>query len=222
MKQFLSLDRYYFLVKLKPNEFVDVQAMTKKSCVMVWVVAVPLMFCTRIVEYVTVAGNCFPSLPNIQEVSRFAIISAMLISNVFYNIPDFISIIVYLKMTKHFSKKSTYVHPNPSDQEGIWVGDVEVPEPPNNHEDEETQQGQTSESKAILKKLRVHISLCLLDMAYHVLNAVLVRTVAGSIIIKVYLVVICVWLPLFVVKANVKQLDGMSMYAMALLTCKSS
>ncbi len=214
--------RYYLLVITKPSDFIDVQAMTKKACIMVWVVAIPTFFCTRIVEYVTIAGKSFPDIPNIKDIDRWALIGSMLISNFFYNIPDFISIVVYLKMSKYFSKKSVYVHPNPPDQEGIWVGNNEVAAPPHvaNHQDE-THQDQTNESKAILAKLRLHVTVSLMDMAYHVINAVLVRTLAGSIVIKVYLVVICFWLPLLVVKVNVKQLNGMVNYVIEFITCQS-
>ncbi len=211
-----TLDRYYLLVKTKPNDFVDVQAMTKKACIMVWVVALPILVCSRIVVIGTLSGKSFPKVPKITDVDHWVLVGAMIISMFFYNIPDFMSILVYIKMCRYFSKRSQSVHPDPTIEEPGF-GDLHMPVPGIQNY---AQQNQASEARAVIGKLRVHFFICLLDMGYFVLNALLVRTVAGSIAVKIYMVVICFWLPMLVVKTNVKQLDGIFMYVWELIILK--
>ncbi len=218
----MLFERYYLLVKTKPTDFVDVQGMTKRSCLLVWFITIPFVLSSHLLAFaVIVAGNWQDRayIPKVKDMERSVLTSAMLISTLFFNIPDFISIAFYVKMSRHFLKRSKMVNSIPDGppenlNAGAWMGDLEpnmaVPSQP----------ATSNEARLVMSKLGLHMSTTLLDLAASLANAFLAQTLLGSILTKVYMVVFCFWLPLVVVKVNVRELDGMAEYITDAIKCK--
>ncbi len=200
--------------------------MTKRACILVWVVAVPFLISCHLLAYIPIAAKTWPQVRDISEIDHWDLFVSLVSSNIFYNVPDYISIAIYFKMSRFFKKRSNTVEPHPNDiehvgreEDGVWMGDVgEVASDHSNGPS--SNEPQPDEAKLVMSKLRLHIATSLLDLLCSISMAFLLGTVIGSVVGKMYFVVICFWLPLMVVKSNVSQLDGILTFSGNLIRCK--
>ncbi len=209
------------LVKTKPNDFVDVQGMTKRSCLLVWVIYFPFLFIYNLVIYAPIVIASWPNIPDLRKIEHGVLTGAMVASTFAYNLPDFFSLAIYMKMSIHFKKKNNIVQPVSEIQmESVELHGA-VMDVLNNHEMPNLPtQNEHKDARRIMAKLVVHLSVTMLDLAVSLVNAFLVYSLAGRILMKLYMVVFCFWLPLLVIKANVKELEDMVPYLNRLMRCR--
>ncbi len=205
--------------------------MTKKTCILVWAIAIPFTISSNLILAVPITAKGWSDISNVSEVDLGVLKSSMAISTIFYNTPDFISIALYMKMSLHFTKRKMLVAPLQAVADGsqaeVWIGDVELGHMNNsraaqNTPDTAQEEQHDVETRQIMAKLRLHILFSLWDLIWGLLNALLVRTLVGSIVGKIYFVVFCYWIPLLVIKENVKKLNGITSYLLSLAKCRIS
>ena len=157
------------------------------------------------------------------KLTQLALTKAGLIQLSTSNIPDFASIIIFVKMRLHFRKKNA-VHPiivqQPSLDSGaggIWMGgngdhpmdeangeDQDIHNGPNvnNAEQEDTRH----KAEAVMKALRRHSCLSLVDLTAAI-NFFFMCNQVSKIAVYFYVPGICFWIPLFVIKSSFKEMS---------------
>ncbi len=173
------------------------------------------------VAFVPIVATSWPDVPDIRRIDKKVLTSAMIASTFVYNFPDFVSLGIYLKMSLHFKRKNKAVQPGSHiSVETIELGDVALNVPYQSEPPDMPAPNEHQDAKRIMAKLGLHMSVTMLDLAVSLVNSFLLHTVAGSVVAKLYLVVFCFWLPLLVIKANLKQLDDMTSFVSNLMRCK--
>ncbi len=147
------------------------------------------------------------------------------------NLPDFFSIVIYIKMWRHFTTKvdtdnSPGISIDNGEYGGIWVGEIgdeiashgshqqELPHDLNM--DHNSGEENEHHARTVLKTLHWHLGLALVDMFLPVLG---ILGCSGVYVRFIYVMQILFyfWVPLLVIKKSFEQLDGMKDYLLQLL-----
>ena len=205
----------------------------RKSCVRI----VPLgtIFMWVLIElawYLPAAYHGWPDVP-FRKINPIDMVPAMVFFLLLTNLPDLISICIFVKMHIHFKKASiNAVQPialnqqiAPPDDEygGIWVGgngDYPVGGNPDqnighgagndnanyHHHQQQSEHG----AKAVMKSLKRHVIFSLTDVSILALAFAFCHPVskpAGYL----YNIAFSFWVPFFVIKSSFKQLENIKL-----------
>ncbi len=122
-----------------------------------------------------------------------------------YNIPDFVSFLIYLAMVKHFSRKIMPQQPVLSLEPygGIWVGEVldevGIPPPPPPRNDG------MNDVSLTMKVIRRQIVLSFMDFST-VLLGYFYCTPLGKPLSYSTFIFLTYWIPIIVVKSSIRQM----------------
>ncbi len=132
-----------------------------------------------------------------------------------FNLPDIVSLIIYLNMVRYFNKR---VEPQPNFQEaeieqpygGVWVGDVledDLEASSSNLPEEVTINNYDSETKSILVVLRRHVSAGFVDVSIVVTSYWFCSSLVGKPLAYFCQLAMGYWVPLIVIRSSFKQLS---------------
>ncbi len=215
----VTMLRYYLLIIKKDEDEIDMDRLRRRSLLAVRMATIPLLVATFSIGYGILIMEGWPGV-RIHEIDEDIFILGYGIGMVVANIPDYVSIGIFFKMSVHFwKKKNATVHPaveledQGEDFGGIWVGGAEngggLPVPnvgegqqaPHNDEQDE------HKAKAVMKTLKISMMLSLLDMTLIVLMYYKCYPL-GKTSGYLHQIVSGCWIPFFVVKSSFKQMDG--------------
>ena len=221
------MHRYFFLVKASPGvESVDMEDLRKKSLFSVWLA----LFTHALLYFASVLllnGGEFvaTSARNLEGLTWSRRVAYIMWRIVFNNIPDFASMVLYLKMTRHFNstvQPSAAVDQNEEEQNG-GIHPVQA------IQDLDDEFGGNSSSpplpaipveddnnSKILQILRVHLATSLLDVSVNFV--LLLPNPARRVALFHLMLGLGFWVPMAVIKTNFKQMDNM-VNTFCLLVC---
>ncbi len=197
------------------------KSLKSKCLIIVWVVALPFAVSSQAISYLIARSQGFPNV-KIAKLEFRTRMLAVMSNNLFGNIPDYFSIILYAVMWKRFKStnrvglKTTRANET-SGQEGIWMGSNGIAIILESA-DQDSSRSSTSvndkkhRAQQVLDSLKYHILLCLLDFLLSLVNGAVMSTVVGRYMMYFYHVFCCYWIPFLVIKTSLRQLDGMTMY----------
>ncbi len=200
------LFRYYLLHVAKANNEIDMPKLAKISCVAVWMIEFIFLLLCQLPAIISLLMIGWPRR-GIQDIvnTNFDILMKMLFATVLLaNVPDFISIVLYIKM---FLLARKNVQPVLGGEDlpfgGIWVGDddSQVVAALN----AQLNQANQDKIRAILKMLRWNAVFCLLDMAGGVVwNQLVCKGTLALITAYTYQTLVCFWIPTLILASNFK------------------
>ena len=171
----------------------------------------------------------FPDVP-LEEIDPANMMPAMVLILFLTNLPDLVSIGIFIKMHLHFKKNgSNAIHPilanhqmvPPDEFGGIWVGgigDYPVGGNPDDQDNSHAAQAgnddyqQQSEhgAKKVMKTLKRHVMFCLTDVSILALAFAFCHPLskpAGYL----YNISFSFWVPFYVIKSSFKQLENIKL-----------
>ena len=199
----------------------------KKGLLAVWIAVMPFCGLCQLPWILSVQSYGWPDVKISQmdsQMLKYVNIASVILSN----LPDMISIVIFLTMLRHFRNKVGLQPPPPPPPApapgdgGIWMGgnndyplgrgEVEVQpqqqQQPNQVANSEASQEQLA---SVMRALKCHAILSLVDLAMVILG-LFVCGPLGNVIPFTYQIVCCYWIPFLVVKSGFKQLDNMAEY----------
>ncbi len=213
----------------KRNADVDMAALRRLAIKIVWVAA-PLYLSLSIVpSFVINISHGWPEKPH-KELGKSVTILNVAMSILLSNVPDFISMCVYAKMWLALRPKVTPLEAQEDENPygGIWVGEggiqpggyqefemqemqqsseedsSEAPEPPPPGEEELPPDEDDDKAKSVMRVLRTHVAVSLLDLT-SIASSLLLCTKYGGALAYLMQFLFAFWIPLFVVSRNFKQ-----------------
>ncbi len=197
--------RYYLLII---NDDVDLSRLTSKCCAAVWAVSIPYYALCHLPSYAMFTAHNWPRV-RVNSLDAQVLMLSMVATNIIYNVPDYISIALYLKMWRRL-RDHTQVQPQIElPYGGIWVGgNLDHPpiEAAANSNNTIGNDNQNDKAESIFSKLGLHVSVALLDMVMFFLASMSIGNIVGRVLLHVHIVIFCYWIPFIVIKNNFKQL----------------
>ncbi len=212
--------RYNLLVKKKHDITGNYTFSKKKVLFAVWALFLPLLFLSNLTIQIIMRLYGWPSI-EFQNLDQSATILISVSGVAIGNVPDVVSICIYFKIWKHFQTSvgnavDEFANDDLNNYGGIWVGEANEPIPHALEGDNEDAYSEypnpqdnamdgSHEAKAVMRALRYHICLSLLDMV------LLVRIFFAWSLTKLMVVffvqaIVAYWIPLFVIVNGFQQL----------------
>ncbi len=207
--------RYYLLLGNK--HLVDMDQLRKRSLLAMWCVTLPFLVACQApwIMLLIIGGQSLSS----GWVVRLIAIGVTSLLN---NIPDFISIVLYILMKRRLNKVengSNDFQPIEEEEDsygGIWVGghgdhpDVggTTTPPPTPNPEHNSPADKSEVPASILRILRLHVSWSMVDIVISFLCSMLLPHVSGIVLGYLFYSLGCFWIPIAVIRGNVRQLDG--------------
>ncbi len=190
----------------------DLSKLTGKCCMLVWCIAVPYNVLCHFPAYTLFTVNNWPEV-RIKSLDSKVLMLTMVLTNIVYNVPDLISVALYLKMWHKLRCHNT-VSPQAENTieryGGIWVGG-DFDYPPNDNDANSNSSDMDSDdhddkAESVLSKLGLHVSVALLDMLVFFVASRNIGSIVGRVLLHMHIVMFCFWIPFIVIKNNFKQL----------------
>ncbi len=211
------LIRYYLLVHVEDHVNVDMKSLRKKSLVTVWLTSIPLTILSKMAGILALSFAGWPEV-GVGQISRGATLMASISIAVVVNLPDIVSVLIFVAIRRHFaqmpvqSPEGVEVH----DDEmygGIWVGgsgDYPLEAWPDNAEDHisseepDSAKNDCHEVKAAMRALKWHVRLCLIDVSFVVISY-FGKSTSGTVLFYLFHMFSVFIVPFVVVTSSFKQ-----------------
>lgn len=219
------------LIVLGPTYDVDIRKWRRKVCIAIWITELVFFPVSQVPWYLIVVSKGFPevSMNEIMQPQKPEFALVAVVNNLTNNLPDMISVSVYLKMVWSLRR---LVQPSadltPTNQEhdtssdlaygGIWVG--EGPElenhspPPLPNENSQASHNE----KNVMRALKWHALLSLTDVAL-VTFAYFYCISGGKELGNICQILCYFYIPFLLVRFNFKQLQGIETQMLFRLKC---
>ncbi len=201
--------RYYLFYIAKPREEVDMTRIKKISFFVVWMGEIIFLSLGQMVWLVNVTQQGWPAtyISDIVQNNPGFLIIVFLKSMVLSNIPDYLTILIYLKMC-FLASKTVQPDIEMQNQEahgGIWVGEnvviqqeqnVDVQEPPTHsqHQDNMT---------SIYRCLRFNVIFCLVDFSFAIVwGQLMCQGTVATIVCYTFQNLTSYWIPMIALVIN--------------------
>ncbi len=230
------LIRYYLLLVVDPSEEVDMAWLRRRCLLLVRSAAPVFLLLCQLPWFLIMRSQDWPD-KSAMDMNPGMLCAALVSTNLFYNVPDFVSIGIYVRMVFKFRSKasgdSNAVHPEDNhhqqhqlpDEEsgGIWVGapaeeleEVQSSKSGDGSSTSISDGGGSSDdddnARSVLRFLRLHVCLCLLDVGVVLAASLHFRHPAAKVLSYVYQLGCCFLVPFATVKTGFRQLDGMAAF----------
>ncbi len=167
---------------------------------------------TQTVWFVSVSQQGWPEtrISEIAQNDDGFLISVIFKSFVVSNIPDYLSILLYVKMY-FLANKTVQPEIEMQSQEpygGIWVGEDDLGQQESNSYFQAlaTNSQHQDKMRSILRFLRFNAIICLFDLAYAVVWDLLIcQGTVGRIVCFAFQNLVCYWLPMLTLSINFKK-----------------
>ncbi len=183
------------------------------SFLAVWIAELILIPLCQVPWIISMYAHGWPAktVPEIAKENQGYVIRLLFMTSFISNFPDYLSILLYIKMYSLTRKRVEPENVEPLQQQpygGIWVGDngpdiaedeVVVSAPNNQHQHQD-------KMKSILKMLRWNVMLCLVDLASGLIWDQLVCQ--GTVAITAgytFQALVSFWIPMWVLVSNFKK-----------------
>ncbi len=124
--------RYYLLIVVDDLGMVNMTKLGLKGLLGVWLISIPFTVMCQLPRYAIIKLNGWPEV-HLSDMGVPVVFLSSFSVWLFSNIPDFISISIFIVMLKHFKQQQVErISPGFSDQQqeedygGIWVGQEEL------------------------------------------------------------------------------------------------
>ncbi len=226
-KQFFLFVRYYKIIVLSPSADFNLAIWKKRCLVIVWLLQIIYITASQLPWYLTARANGYPEEPLAKVIhdipQNFYLM--VLMNTLVLNIPDFISVCVYLMLVWRLRRVAIQpeVHElsdNPGDYAGIWVGGEPDIHGNHHHQDSSSigappppqhsgQEGSSEDIKTVLNILKWHVLSSLVDLTLILSNLSFCSDIgkASSALFQIF----CYYyIPYFVILNNFRQFNGLS------------